>query len=174
MGEPFIGEIRIFANAYAPRGWAFCDGQLMSIGQNTTLFSVISTFYGGDGRVNFALPDLRGKVPMHWGQGPGLNPYYISQEGGFSEISLSEYHMPNHTHGTTTILKNPDTPLPTNSYLGNYESVLEYKKPPILQTVQMSTQAIARTGNSQGHENKQPYTVLNFCIALEGMYPSRS
>lgn len=173
MGEPFIGEIRIFANAYAPRGWAFCDGQLLNIGQNTTLFSVISNFYGGDGRITFALPDLRGKAPMHWGRGPGLSPFYISQEGGASEFPLSAYHMPEHTHGTVAYRGAPDTPDPTNAYLGNYQGVFEFNDPPF-SMVSMSSEALASAGLSRPHENKQPYTVLNFCIALEGMYPSRS
>ncbi len=174
MGEPFIGEIRIFANSFAPRGWAFCDGQMMSIGQHTTLFAVINTFYGGDGRTTFALPDLRGKVPMHWGRGPGLSPRQIAQNGGTSELVLTEYHMPSHTHTAVACKGGAEDASPTNGYFGNYKKTKNYKELPVTQPVTMSSSALAQAGLSRPHENKQPYTVLNFCMALVGLFPSRN
>ncbi len=173
MGEPFVGEIRMFANSYPPRGWAFCDGQLLDINQNSILFSVITTIYGGDGRTNFAVPDLRGRVPMHWGTGPGLSRYVVGQWDGYTEIPLSEIQIPSHNHEAIAYRGTSESTSPAGSYLGNYSDVKEYKKSPFTE-VNMSNRAISVEGESRGHENKQPYLTFNFYIALEGMYPPRS
>ena len=171
MSEPFIAEIRIFAGNFAPRGWAFCNGQLLPIAQNTSLFSLIGTTYGGDGRTTTALPNLKGRIPMHPGRGPGLTSRRLGQRGGVEMVSLTEAQMPNHTHTahgdqSPANQRNPENHIPA---AGGGRGTVLYADPNNLQ----SFRKLSSTGGSQSHNNMQPFLVMNFIIALVGLYPSR-
>ena len=172
MSEPFIAEIRIFAGNFAPRSWAFCDGQLLPISQNTALFSLIGTTYGGDGRSTTALPNLQGRIPMHPGRGPGLTSRRLGQRGGVEMVSLTEAQMPNHTHTLMAAVNPGDTSTPENTALATAIGDNVYGTSSSL--VDMADQALPNTGGSQPHNNLQPFLVMNFIIALQGLYPSRS
>ena len=173
MSEPFIAEIRIFAGNFAPRSWAFCDGQLLPVSQNTALFSLIGTTYGGDGRTTTALPNLQGRAPMHPGRGPGLTSRRLGEKLGVETVTLSEAQIPSHTHtqrasssqGTTTV------PSSTTSFAS---SIKETYAPSSSATTDLASSAISSTGGSQAHTNVQPFLAMNFIIALQGLYPSRS
>jgi microcystin-dependent protein len=173
MADPFVAEIRIFPFNFAPKGWAFCDGQLLPLSQNTALFSLLGTTYGGDGKSNFALPNMQGNAPMHPGQGPGLSLHDLGETGGTEFVTLLESEMTAHNHLVQAF------PNPGNVNLGDPTLALSrskggsaYKAPP--QTVvPMAFQTISLTGSSQPHNNMQPYLTLNFCIALQGVYPPR-
>ncbi len=171
MSEPFIAEIRIFAGNFAPRGWAFCDGQLLPISQNTALFSLIGTTYGGDGRTTTALPNLQGRAPMHPGRGPGLTSRRLGQRGGVETVTLTEAQMPNHTH---TLVGNNENEGedndPQNNYTGGDNGI--YAAANNLQA--MKGNSLVAQGGGQAHNNLQPFLVLTFIIALVGLYPSRS
>ncbi|MDH3403861.1 MAG: tail fiber protein [Acidobacteriota bacterium] len=173
MSEPFIAEIRIFAGNFAPRSWAFCNGQLLPVSQNTALFSLIGTTYGGDGRTTTALPDLRGKAPMHPGRGPGLTARRLGQKGGVETVTLTEAQMPAHTHAMGA------APAPANQDDASSSTILSrtvganiFGAASSLQA--MASQALPAGGGSQAHNNMQPYLAMNFIIALQGLYPSRS
>ncbi|WLR52039.1 tail fiber protein [Bacillus tianshenii] len=171
--DQFIGEIRPFAGNFAPRDWAFCNGQLMSISQNTALFSIIGTAYGGDGITNFALPDLRGRAPMHSGTGSGLTPRVIGEEGGTTTVTLIESEMPNHNH-----LPNCKSVASDATPINNiWASVPSGKGSKPIYTASANTtmnpQALQPSGGNQSHNNMQPYLGLNFIIALDGDYPIR-
>ncbi len=174
MSEPFIAEIRIFAGNFAIRNWAFCDGQLLPIAQNTALFSLVGTTYGGDGRVSFGLPDLRDRVPMHPGRGPGLTNRRLGQRGGTNQVTLTEAQMPSHTHtlrantGIATVFAPDTTRTLARSVGGN-----AYRQNINQNLVDMNHDSILPAGNGQPHENRQPYLALTFLIALVGIYPSR-
>ena len=170
MSEPFIAEIRIFAGNFAPRSWAFCNGQLLPVSQNTALFSLIGTTYGGDGRTTTALPNLKGRAAMHPGRGPGLTSRRLGQRGGSEMISLSEAQMPNHTHQLIASGEDGNSQNPGNHYLGAGTDM--YANPSNLQN--MATQSMPSTGGSQAHNNLQPFLTMTFIIALQGLYPSRS
>lgn len=170
MSEPFIAEIRIFAGNFAPRGWAFCDGQLLPISQNTALFSLIGTTYGGDGRSTTALPDLQGRAPMHPGRGPGLTARRLGQRGGSETVSLSEAQMPNHTHTMLSSIEFPDVQAPGNTRSLARTGIYT----PSANLVSMNDVSLPNTGGSQSHNNLQPFIAMNFIIALQGLYPSRS
>lgn len=172
MSEPFVAEIRIFAGNFAPRGWAFCDGQLLPISQNTALFSLIGTTYGGDGRSTTALPDLQGRAPMHPGRGPGLTSRRLGQRGGVELVTLSEAQMPNHTHSMEAVLRPADENDPAGLYYGLTPGNNLYGSANNL--TPMADQALDSTGGSQAHNNLQPFLAMNFIIALVGLYPSRS
>ena len=176
MSEPFIAEIRIFAGNFAPRSWAFCDGQLLPIAQNTALFSLIGTTYGGDGRSTTALPDLQGRAPMHPGRGPGLTSRRLGQRGGVERITLSEAQMPNHNHNVQAVARTQFTVgnslTAENNYLASPQTGNAYVSS--TSTTNMATAAVDSTGGSQSHDNMQPYIAINFIIALQGLYPSRS
>ena len=171
MADPFVAEIRIFPFNFAPRGWAWCDGQLLPLSQNTALFSLLGTTYGGNGKSNFALPDLQGRAPMHPGQGPGLSLHDLGETGGAETVTLLESEIPSHSHqamvsgrpvvendaaamywGTTTV----------NAYSTSNQGL-----------VQLSPQALAPAGGDQPHNNLQPYLTLYFAIALQGVFPPR-
>lgn len=182
MSEPFIGEIRAFGFNFAPRGWALCDGQLLSIASNTALFSLLGTIYGGDGRTTFALPDLRGRAMLHFGQGPGLSPAIIGERAGAETTSLSINNMPAHNHVITATAKCRASAGNANTAAGNLwsndagVSSATYSNQPANGT--MNASAIEaqsqNTGANQPFNNMQPYLVCNYCIALQGLYPSRS
>ena len=170
--DPFIGEIRIFAGTFAPQGWAFCDGQLLAIAQNTALFSLLGTNYGGDGRTTFGLPDLRGRVPMHAGSGPGLTPRYLGQTGGQEHVTLNESQIPAHTHQARASSEAPDTNSPEDAV--SAQKVRTHLYNTGLSDVNMGTTAISSTGGSQAHDNMQPYQCLNYIICLQGLFPPRN
>ncbi|MEM7049392.1 MAG: tail fiber protein [Acidobacteriota bacterium] len=169
MSEPFTAEIRIFAGNFAPRGWAFCNGQLLPIAQNTALFSLIGTTYGGDGRSTTALPNLKGRVPMHPGRGPGLTSRRLGQRGGVEMVTLSEAQMPNHTHQLIASGEDGNSQNPQNHHFGAGTDM--YANAANLQAAADPT--LPNTGGSQPHNNLQPFIVMNFIIALVGLYPSR-
>jgi len=170
MSEPFIAEIRIFAGNFAPRGWAFCNGQLLPVSQNTALFSLIGTTYGGDGRTTTALPNLQGRAPMHPGRGPGLTDKRLGERGGVETVTLTEAQMPNHNHTWNASFQDADRPDPAGNFFGrgnqDYASVNNLGD--------MASQMLPSTGGSQAHNNMQPYLTMNYIIALVGLYPSRS
>jgi microcystin-dependent protein len=169
MSDPFVAEIRIFAGNFAPRGWAFCDGQLLPISQNTALFSLIGTTYGGDGRTTTALPNLKGRAPMHPGRGPGLTPRRLGEKGGAETQTLGDAQLPPHTHAMEGY-SNLEAANPTSTRgLG---AASWYAPPGDL--VDMDANVIGPTGGGQAHNNMQPFLVLNYIIALVGIYPSRS
>src|SRR5271165_1133733 len=177
MADPFVAEIRIFPFNFAPKGWALCNGQLMSISQNTALFSLLGTTYGGDGKSNFALPNLQGSAPMHPGQGPGLSLHDLGETGGSDTVTLLTSEMPLHTHnincldgarvagqsgqpGNAILVKTGGAP--TNAYSSGAS-----------QNQTMAAGMVAPVGGSQPHNNLMPYLTLNFCIALQGVFPPR-
>ncbi len=174
MSEPFVAEVRIFAGNFAPRGWAFCDGQLLPISQNTALFSLIGNTYGGDGRTTTALPDLRGRAPMHPGSGPGLTSRRLGQRGGNDSITLTESQLPNHDHNAQAYARPGDLADPTNRFLARSSGPNTYQSDTTNNLTTMNSAALAPAGGSQSHNNLQPFLTLNFIIALVGLYPSRS
>jgi microcystin-dependent protein len=175
MSNPFVAEIRIFPFNFPPKGWAFCDGQIMSISQNTALFSLLGTTYGGDGKSNFALPNLQGSAPMHPGQGPGLSLHDLGETGGSDTVTLLESEIPSHGHGMmgTPIAAILTTPSPTTGF-GKSAGVAAYCTVSNTNLTQMSDSTIAPAGGDQPHNNLMPYLTLNFCIALQGVYPPRT
>ncbi|MDQ1708523.1 MAG: hypothetical protein QOJ88_1734 [Pyrinomonadaceae bacterium] len=177
MADPFVAEIRIFPFNFPPTGWAFCDGQLMPISQNTALFSLLGTTYGGDGKSTFALPDLQGRSPMHPGQGPGLSLHDLGEEGGSETVSLLPTEIPAHAHNVGRATEaNGDSVTPVGSIWaqtpGGRGSIFTYAPAPA--TAVMNANAIKPTGGGQPHNNMQPYLTLNFCIALQGVFPPRT
>jgi microcystin-dependent protein len=169
--SPFIGEILIFAGNFAPRGYAFCNGQVLSISQNTALFSILGTTYGGNGQTNFALPNLQSRFPIHPGTGQGLSTYGLGDQGGLETVVMSLGQMPTHGHlvnpATSATTKNPAGAVPGFTAAG-----ASYAAPP--SGAPMHSSMISLTGGSQPHQNLPPYLALNFCIALEGIFPSRN
>jgi microcystin-dependent protein len=172
MADPFVAEIRIFTFNFAPKGWAWCDGQLLPISQNTALFSLLGTTYGGDGKSTFALPDLRGRAPMHPGQGPGLSLHDLGETGGSATVTLLESEIPVHSHGfmASTQLGLENSPNQQNWAQG--DGINLYAAANSL--VPMSEQALTPAGGDQPHNNLQPYLTFYFCIALQGIFPPRS
>jgi microcystin-dependent protein len=173
MSEPFIAEIRIFAGNFAPRGWAFCDGQLLPISQNTALFSLIGTTYGGDGRTTTALPNMQGRAPMHPGNGPGLSSRRLGETGGVEAVTLSEAQMPNHTHQLVGSSEDDDSTVAENQSYGGLSTVYAPSSS-ALADMSTSPPSLASQGGGQAHNNVQPFLTMNFIIALVGLYPSRS
>jgi len=172
MSNPFVAEIRIFPFNFAPRGWAFCDGQILSISQNTALFSLLGTTYGGDGKSNFALPNLQGSTPMGVGQGPGLTLRDLGETGGTAEVSLLVSEIPAHTHTANCNSGMGDQYAPPGNFWatdagGNDEYAATANNV-------MASNAVGIAGGSLPHNNLQPYLVLNFCIALQGVFPPRT
>ncbi len=170
MADPFLAEIRIFPFNFAPKGWAWCDGQLLPLSQNTALFSLLGTTYGGDGKSNFALPDLQGNAPIHAGQGPGLSLYDLGQMGGTETVTLLESEMPAHSHSMSQSTEAGDTNLPAGNFTGIGSSI--YAPPNAL--VPMSPQSLAPAGGSLPHNNLMPYLTFYFNIALQGVFPPRT
>ena len=165
MAEPFLSEIRIMSFGFAPKGWALCNGQLLPINQNQALFSLLGTTYGGDGRVNFALPNLQGRTPMHMGSG-----HTLGEQGGEQAHTLSISELPTHTHAANASTQNGNTPFATNNVLASALDL--YTSPANLTS--LSPTSITTVGGSQAHLNMQPFLVLNFCIALQGIFPSQT
>lgn len=175
MTEPFVGEIRIFGCNFAVRGWAFCDGALLVVDQNQALFAIIGTIYGGDGRTTLGLPDLQGRAPLGAGNGPGLNSYRLGQPGGADTVTLTTSHMPDHTHSVMgqEDLASLDDPA-NHLWSRPFGSDGNLYHPSDSNLVNMSSDAIESVGGGQAHENRQPFQVLNFQIALTGIFPPRS
>ena len=175
MADPFIGEISMFGGNFAPRGWAFCDGQLLQIATNTALFSLLGTTYGGDGRTTFGLPNLQGRVAMHAGQGPGLTSRRLGERSGTTDetISLAELGLHSHSTALRATTDAPNTSNPAGNVLA---SVNGYVTPDIDYTLAPETLDLAETGATsvQPHTNRMPTTSVNFIIALQGVYPSRN
>ena len=176
MSEPFTAEIRIFAGNFAPRSWAFCDGQLLPISQNTALFSLVGTTYGGDGRTTLALPDLQGRAPMHPGRGPGLTARRLGERVGAETVTLTEAQIPNHTH-TPVQANNPGFGAPTStpggaSFATTSAGGSVYHTASSLVSLRADT--VQTVGGGQAHNNMQPYLTINFIIALQGLFPSRA
>lgn len=172
MADPFIAEIRIFPFSFAPRGWASCDGQLLPLSQNTALFSLLGTTYGGNGKSNFALPNLQGSAPMHPGQGPGLSERYLGESGGSETVTLLQSEMPSHSHQVNASggPANLQSPAP-DRVLGRANGATYRDNPDNL--VALAPEAVAPAGGSQPHNNMQPYLTLGFNIALQGVFPPR-
>lgn len=175
MSEPFVAEIRIFAGNFAPHGWAFCNGQLLPIAQNTALFSLIGTTYGGDGETTVALPNLQGRAPMHPGHGPGLTTRHLGEHGGVTTVTLTEAQMTQHTHtlqarGNPALVRLP-SPEVTLARSGGTSA---YQQDASNDLTDMAAEALPDTGGSQEHTNLQPLLGLNFIIALAGLYPTRN
>lgn len=166
MTEPFLAEIRAFSFNFAPRGWAMCDGQLLAINQNQALFSLLGTTYGGDGRTNFALPDLRGRVPIHIGEG-----HVQGERAGEQSHTLAAAEMPQHTHALQAASATGDTPVAPGNLLADSPSQL-YAAANALTALHPTS--VTSSGGGQAHPNMQPYLSLNFCIALQGIFPSRN
>ncbi len=178
MAEPFVAEVKIFAGNFAPRGYAFCDGQLLQIAQNTALFSLVGTTYGGDGRITFGLPNLQGRAAMHPGRGPGLSPRTLGEAGGSENVTLSVAQMPNHFHQAKVVAQPAVDDDPTNEvYLagGKTAATKLYSNNTATLNGKMAAAALPNAYTGPGpHDNMQPYLTLNFIIALVGLYPSRS
>ena len=173
MAEPFLAEIRIYPFAFAPLGWAHCDGQLLPISQHTALFSLLGTNYGGDGKATFALPDLRGAAPMHPGQGPGLSDHVLGEAGGTEMVTLTEAELPEHTHAVQANSEPAHLQEPAASrVLAASSGGRAYRKSDGVLT-QLAPEAVAPSGGSQPHNNMQPFTAFRFNIALQGVYPPR-
>ncbi len=172
MAEPFIGEIKMFAGTFAPRNYAFCNGQLLPIAQNTALFSLLGTTYGGNGQTNFALPDLRSRAPIHQHQGPGLTPHAIGESLGQEAVTLNATQLPSHSHRQQASTSPasaafgpsaaPAASATTNFYGGGAPTVL------------LAAAAVGDSGGNQPHDNMAPFQVLNFIIALQGIFPARN
>jgi microcystin-dependent protein len=173
MADPFVAEIRVFPFTFAPKGWAFCDGQLLPLSQNTALFSLLGTTYGGDGKSNFALPDLQGRAAMHPGQGPGLSLHDLGETGGSETVTLLESEIPAHAHAINSNLGSADLQSPSNLNVMAEADGFAYKKTPFGPTVVMAPQTLTPQGGDFPHNNMQPYLTLNFNIALQGVFPPR-
>lgn len=173
MSEPFLAEIRMFGFNFAPRGWAMCNGQIMSISQNTALFSLLGTYYGGDGKTNFALPNLQASAPIHQGQGPGLTLRSLGETGGVQTVTLIQNEMPSHNHPVGCDTGASSVAAPTNGMWATggrgRPSAYSSNAP----NTAMSAQGFGVAGGSQPHNNMPPYLTVIFCIALQGIYPQR-
>ncbi|HEU0121792.1 MAG TPA: tail fiber protein [Bryobacteraceae bacterium] len=168
MSEPFLGQLMLVPYDFAPKGWALCNGQLLPIAQNSALFSLLGVTYGGNGTTNFALPDLRGRVPISSGQGPGLANYVLGEPGGEESITLTTPEIPAHTHAVACYNGDAETSSPVNNLLANSTA---YASTP---DAAMAATMIGSSGENQPHGNMQPYLPMNWIIALAGIFPSRS
>lgn len=171
MAEPYLGEIRMFAGEFAPTGWAFCNGQLLSIAENDTLFNLIGTTYGGDGQVTFALPDLRGRVPIHMGQRPGSSSYVLGQNYGVESVTLNTNQLPAHTHMAMAQSQQGTTDSPNDGYWAN-STLTQFGGGTPSGT--MNPGALAQSGGGQPHDNMMPFTTVSFIISLYGTYPPQN
>ena len=170
--DPFVAEIRIFPFNFAPKGWAFCDGQILPLSQNTALFSLLGTTYGGDGKSNFALPDMQGNAPMHPGQGPGLSLHDLGETGGSETVTLLASEIPSHSHTLVASQADGIDQSPSGELYASGIGIAAFAPPGPLTTLNASS--LAPAGGDQPHNNMQPYLTLSFCIALQGVYPPRT
>jgi microcystin-dependent protein len=174
MSEAFVAEIRIFPFNFAPTGWAMCNGQLLPISQNTALFSLVGTFYGGDGKSTFALPDLQGSVAVHSGQGAGLSERFLGEQAGSETVTLLQSEIPAHNHQLKAFDDTGGSPSPAaNSFAFDGVGSTTIYSPNDTNPVTMHPSTVLPTGSSLPHNNMQPYLVLNYCIAMQGIFPSR-
>lgn len=174
MSDQFLAEIRIYPFNFAPTGWAFCDGQIMPISQNTALFALLGTVYGGDGKSTFALPDLQGSAPMQPGQGQGLSLRDLGQIGGVESITLLQSEIPVHTHLVNTMSDAGTLQVPApDRILARSANADAYQTNTAASLQMMAPQSLALAGGGLPHNNMQPYLTLNFCIALQGVFPQR-
>jgi microcystin-dependent protein len=174
MADPFVAEIRVFGFNFAPKGWAFCDGQILPISQNTALFSLLGTNFGGDGKSTFGLPDFQGSAAIGQGEGSGLSPYFVGEEGGVPNVTLNQSEIPMHTH-TAQASNEPaelQAPNPERA-LARSKPGFAYQSDSSKNLVQMNFQSTTIVGSSLPHNNMPPFLTLNFCIALQGVYPPR-
>lgn len=170
MSEPFLGEIKIVGFNFAPRGWAFCDGQLLPINQNQSLYSLLGTTYGGDGRTDFALPDLRSRTPIH-----RSDSHRLGQKGGAETVTLTAAEMPAHTHAAKASSTDADNSTPVDDVLAAVVAPdLAYRDPEAATQTALRSGTVTNAGGGQSHDNMQPYQTLSFCIALQGLFPSRN
>jgi len=172
MSEPFIAEIRIFGFNFAPRGWAFCNGQILPIAQNTALFSLVGTTYGGNGQTTFALPDLQSRAPMQQGAGPGLTPCSLGESAGADAVALAPSQMPLHSHLVQCSSGNANSQSASGTFLATEIGPAQTYSPS--GAASMAADAIGVSGGGQAHPNMQPFLAMNFCIALQGIFPSRN
>lgn len=173
MSSPFVAEIRIFPYTFSPTGWATCDGQLLPLSQNTALFSLLGTIYGGNGKSNFALPDLQGRAPMHPDQGPGLSLHDLGETGGSDNVTLLQSEIPSHNHALRADSLDPgEDRIPAGEFFARSTGGNLYGDP-AGNLVPMSPNALALAGGNQPHNNMMPYLTLRFCIALQGVFPPR-
>lgn len=173
MSEPFLAEVRIVGFNFAPRGWAFCDGQILPINQNQSLYSLLGTTYGGDGRTSFALPDMRGRTPIHVGASNGTD-HRLGQKSGEETHTLAVNEMPSHDHGLKASSELADTPIPTGNLLASSAPNEIYSAFASSQQAQLANGTVVNAGGGQAHNNMMPYLTINFCIALQGLFPSRN
>jgi len=171
MSEPFVGEIRMFAGNFAPRGWAFCDGQLLAVTQNDALFSLLGTIYGGDGRTTFGLLDMRGRIPLHAGSGPGLSPRRLGAKAGAENVTLTVNQLPSHRHDWRAFTQIANGLNPIGNRLGQTQA--DIYRTDLDNPGNLSANAMTNTGGSRNHTNMMPYLCVHFIIALFGIYPSR-
>jgi microcystin-dependent protein len=171
MSEPFLGEIRMFGGNFAPAGWAFCNGQILSISANDALFALLGTTYGGDGTTTFALPNLQSRIPIHQGQGVGLSTYVIGQSSGVENVTLTTQQMPQHTHAANADSGSGGVSNPASSFWASSPNTKQYSPST---NAAMAVGATSLTGGSQPHQNIMPYLAISFIIALQGIFPSRN
>ena len=174
MSDPFVAEIRMFAGNFAPRGWALCNGQILPISQNTALFSLLGTTYGGNGQSTFALPDLQGRAPMHAGSGPGLSPHFLGEEAGVDSVTLLTSEMPSHSHLLLGTNARAGVGSPDGNTLNRSVGENAYQTTSTSSLVAMAPAMVAPVGGNLPHNNRQPYLTVTFIIALQGIYPPRS
>ena len=175
MSDQFVGEIRLFAGTFAPLGWAFCDGQLLAIAQNDALFSLFGTTYGGDGRTTFGLPDLRGRVPIHQGSGPGLTPRAMGSKAGAEAVVLTASQMGGHTHKWEATSAAAAERTPVNNAMAETSAADIYSQSdPPQSPATMSPAMVGDAGGGRPHQNVQPYQCINYIVSLYGVYPSRN
>ena len=175
MASPFVAEITIFPGNFAPKSWALCNGQILPITQNTALFSLLGTTYGGDGKSNFALPDLQGRLPLHFGQGPGLTPRVLGEKAGSEGVSLTTSQLPSHNHTVSQgASSTADSPSPLGRYPALSSNGTPYSSTAGAKMAGATAASLAPAGGGQPHNNVMPSLCLNFIIALQGVFPSRS
>ncbi|WP_420004417.1 phage tail protein [Arenibacterium sp. LLYu02] len=171
MAEPFLAEVRMIGFDFAPRGWAFCDGQILPINQNQSLYSLLGTTYGGDGRTTFALPDLRGRTPLH----QDAQGHPLGERGGTETVTLTTAEIPQHTHAAAASSAEGNSNSPSNALLASEVAPeFAYRAPETAGRTALRHGTITNTGGSQPHNNMQPYLAVNFCIAIAGLFPSRN
>ena len=173
MGQPYVGEIRMFAGNFAPAGWAFCAGQLLAIAENDVLFNLIGTTYGGDGQTTFALPDLRGRIPIHQGTGAGLTPRPLGEGSGVETVTLTVNQSPSHTHAFMGTSSNASAANPANAVVAA-PSTIDLYRPATAPNANLAANALGMAGGSQPHDNLQPYLCISFIISLFGIFPSQN